>query len=68
MALLQHILWLGKNDMLSADSMPLSVSEWYNEIGVSNGGNAYAFNTSGTKREGERRGEEKEGDDCASVA
>lgn len=42
-----YVLWLGKNDMLAADSFPLSVTEWHNDIGVDTGSNAFQFGEAG---------------------
>eukprot|EP01121_Diplochlamys_sp_Union-15-3_P020996 TRINITY_DN8376_c0_g1_i1.p1 TRINITY_DN8376_c0_g1~~TRINITY_DN8376_c0_g1_i1.p1 ORF type:complete len:508 (-),score=74.62 TRINITY_DN8376_c0_g1_i1:70-1593(-) len=39
--------WYGKNDMLSQDSFPLSVTYWEGEVGVSTGQNAFQFGEKG---------------------
>ena len=42
-----HVQYYGKNDVFSADTMNLSVSEWSPDIGVVSGGNAFKYGEAG---------------------
>jgi len=66
-----YVLWLGKNDMLAADSFPDSVTEWHNLVGIKMGGNAFSFGTAGyysfLSEEGAELGNSTKNGDYAAV-